>query len=164
MHAYAQTALIISVNLSTFIGFLLLSRLALLIVSSLYAYFLRPAKSLHNFGKWGVVTGATDGIGKALAMELARKGMNVILMSRTQSRLDYARNEILAKILKQYTFIHIDEPKVRESLQKMLDQVNEADVLFNNVGVSYDYPDFFDQLPQDRMDSLIKLNVTGLLL
>ncbi|KAI9910481.1 hypothetical protein PsorP6_010009 [Peronosclerospora sorghi] len=99
-------------------------------------------------------------------MELARKGMNVILMSRTQSRLEDARKEILdrypkveVKIL-AVDFNRIEEPNVRESLHKTLDQVNEVDVLFNNV-VSYDYPEFFDQLPEDLMDSLIKLNVTA---
>jgi hypothetical protein len=36
-------------------------------------YFLRPGKNLRVYG-WAVVTGATDGIGKAYCEELARKG------------------------------------------------------------------------------------------
>lgn len=94
----------------------------------------------------GVVTGATDGIGKALAMELARKGMNVVLMSRTQSRLEEARSEILAKYPKVQVeilavdFNRVDEPSVRQALQQKLDQVKDVGVLFNNVGVSYDFP------------------------
>ena len=47
-----------------------------------------------KLGKWAVVTGATDGIGKAYAEELADEGMNVFLMSRTQSKLDEVATEI----------------------------------------------------------------------
>ncbi|KAJ3593702.1 hypothetical protein NHX12_006036 [Muraenolepis orangiensis] len=43
-----------------------------------------PAK----LGQWAVVTGATDGIGKAYAEELARRGFNIVLISRTQEKLD----------------------------------------------------------------------------
>jgi len=41
-----------------------------------------------------VVTGATDGIGKGYAQVLAEKGLNVVLISRTQSRLDDTAEEI----------------------------------------------------------------------
>lgn len=34
-----------------------------------------------------VITGATDGIGKAFTIELAKKGFNVLLVSRTEERL-----------------------------------------------------------------------------
>ncbi|CAH0489501.1 unnamed protein product [Peronospora farinosa] len=155
------------VKIALIVGFLVLSRLALQLLTSLYAFFLRPAKNLKSFGQWGVVTGATDGIGKALAMELARKGMNVVLISRTQSRLEEARAEILAKYPKVQVeilavdFNRVDEPSVREALQKTLDKVQDVGVLFNNVGVSYDFPEYFDRLPEDRVDSLIKLNVTA---
>ncbi|KAK1945304.1 Very-long-chain 3-oxoacyl-CoA reductase 1 [Phytophthora citrophthora] len=157
----------LAVKVSAAIGCLVLSRLALQLLGSLYTFFLRPAKSLKSFGQWGVVTGATDGIGKALAMELARKGMNVVLLSRTQSRLEAARDEILAKYPKVQVeilavdFNRVDEPSVREALQKKIDQVKDVGVLFNNVGVSYDFPEFFDQLDEDRVDSLIKLNVAA---
>lgn len=41
-----------------------------------------------------VVTGATDGIGKAYAFELARKGLHVVLVSRTLSKLQEVAKEI----------------------------------------------------------------------
>lgn len=41
-----------------------------------------------------VVTGSTDGIGKAYAMELARRGVNIVLISRTQQKLDEVAAEI----------------------------------------------------------------------
>lgn len=39
-----------------------------------WAYFLRPRRSLRWYGQWAVVTGATDGIGKEYASQLARQG------------------------------------------------------------------------------------------
>lgn len=47
------------------------------VVSFIFIYFLRPAKNLKFYGSWAVVTGATDGIGRAYCAELAKKGKNV---------------------------------------------------------------------------------------
>jgi len=41
-----------------------------------------------------VVTGATDGIGKAYAAEVARRGMNVVLISRSSEKLQAVAQEI----------------------------------------------------------------------
>jgi 17beta-estradiol 17-dehydrogenase / very-long-chain 3-oxoacyl-CoA reductase len=41
-----------------------------------------------------VVTGSTDGIGKAYALELAKRGVNIVLISRTQHKLDEVAAEI----------------------------------------------------------------------
>lgn len=45
------------------------------VAAYVWAYFLRPARNLKFYGAWAVVTGATDGIGKAYCEELAKKGM-----------------------------------------------------------------------------------------
>lgn len=47
---------------------------ALTLARGVYVYFLRPGKNLKKLGKWAVVTGATDGIGRAYADALAKKG------------------------------------------------------------------------------------------
>lgn len=41
-----------------------------------------------------VVTGATDGIGKSYAKQLAQQGFNVVLVSRTQAKLEAVAAEI----------------------------------------------------------------------
>lgn len=129
------------------VGGLLVARLALQLLGGFYAFFLRPSKALKKFGQWAIVTGATDGIGKALAVELARKGANVVLMSRTQSKLEEVRDAILAKYPKVQVeilavdFTKIDEPSVRTSIKAVIDKVQDVGVLFNNVGVSYDFPE-----------------------
>lgn len=44
-----------------------------------------------------MVTGSTDGIGRAYASELAERGFKIMLISRTQSRLDEVKTEIESK-------------------------------------------------------------------
>lgn len=44
-------------------------------VYGIYVYFIRPGKNLTCLGQWAAITGATDGIGKAYAFALAKKGL-----------------------------------------------------------------------------------------
>lgn len=41
------------------------------------------------------MTGSTDGVGKAYALELAKQNINLVLISRTQQKLETTREEIL---------------------------------------------------------------------
>lgn len=41
------------------------------------------SEDLRQYGEWAIVTGATDGIGKAYAFELARQKLKVLLIART---------------------------------------------------------------------------------
>ena len=43
---------------------------------------------VKKYGRWAVVTGCTQGIGKAYAMELAKRGMNLVLISRNKTKLE----------------------------------------------------------------------------
>jgi len=47
-----------------------------------------------RLGEWAVVTGGTDGIGKSYAEELAKHGMKVVLISRSQDKLNQVSSEI----------------------------------------------------------------------
>jgi uncharacterized protein len=49
------------------------------------------------YGEWALVTGASSGIGKALVFEIAKKGLNVVLVSRRQNELDQIALEIQNK-------------------------------------------------------------------
>ena len=45
-------------------------------------------------GDWAVVTGASEGIGRAYALDLAKAGFNVMIASRSQSKLDLVKEQI----------------------------------------------------------------------
>ena len=72
-----------------------LLRVALSLLRSLRSSLV-PNRRLTSYGKWAVVTGATDGIGKAYAKALARKGLSIVLISRTPERLAAAAAEVKA--------------------------------------------------------------------
>jgi 17beta-estradiol 17-dehydrogenase / very-long-chain 3-oxoacyl-CoA reductase len=76
---------------------LVAARVALRILAAVYAKTLRPGKNLKKYGDWAVVTGATDGIGEAIAFECARKGLSVLLLSRTESKLQATSKAISEK-------------------------------------------------------------------
>uniref|UniRef100_A0A672GCM9 Hydroxysteroid (17-beta) dehydrogenase 3 n=1 Tax=Salarias fasciatus TaxID=181472 RepID=A0A672GCM9_SALFA len=83
-----------------------------------------------------VVTGASEGIGRAYAFALAERGMNVVIMSRTRERLDLVAKEIgeaTDQTVKVITTDFINENVFSE----IEDQLKDLDIgiLVNNVGV-----------------------------
>ena len=49
---------------------------------------------VRKYGKYAVVTGGTSGIGEAFVHTFGRKGMNVIVVSRSQDKLDRVKKEV----------------------------------------------------------------------
>lgn len=72
----------------------MLKRLIFVISDSFLHIFLAKIDCLHCFFFFLVVTGCTDGIGKEYAKELAKRGINIVLISRTESKLVAVANEI----------------------------------------------------------------------
>ncbi|CAF1189797.1 unnamed protein product [Rotaria sordida] len=71
---------------------------------------------IKKFGEWALITGSTDGIGKAYAIELAKRGFNVILISRTKEKLEQVAKEIQTKYSNtQVKIISIDFTNLNSS-------------------------------------------------
>jgi len=129
-----------------------LYRLAVALYHILYPYLIASPKNLKSLAgaKWAVVTGSTDGIGKAYAFELAGRGFDLILISRTQSKLDATADEIKQQHNVEIRTIVFDfsNSNLSEYQNKLLGQLEnlEIGVLVNNVGLSYEYPERLDRL------------------
>jgi 17beta-estradiol 17-dehydrogenase / very-long-chain 3-oxoacyl-CoA reductase len=146
-----------------FVIAVLVIRYVVPIFSGFYRFFLRSGKNLKRLGEWAVVTGATDGIGLAYAEQLAQKGLNVLLVSRTPAKLSKTQADLSAKFPSvQFRTLVIDFSRFDEVSQfqfkKAVENLNIG-VLINNVGQSYDHPDYFHSLESATVQSLIDLNI-----
>uniref|UniRef100_A0A8C1PR93 3-ketoacyl-CoA reductase n=1 Tax=Cyprinus carpio TaxID=7962 RepID=A0A8C1PR93_CYPCA len=117
-----------------------------------------------KLGKWAVVTGATDGIGKSYAEELARRGFSMMLISRSQEKLDDVAKSLESTYKVETKTIAVDYshddiyPKIEKGLAGL-----EIGVLVNNVGISYSYPEFFLHIPdlENFITTMINVNITS---
>nr|XP_048303566.1 17-beta-hydroxysteroid dehydrogenase type 3 isoform X2 [Myodes glareolus] len=95
-----------------------------------------PRSFLRSMGQWAVITGAGDGIGKAYAFELAKHGLNVVLISRTLEKLQAIAEEIEGTIGSRVKIVQADFTKediydhIKEKLKGL-----EIGILVNNVGM-----------------------------
>ncbi|KAH7105067.1 3-ketoacyl-CoA reductase [Auriculariales sp. MPI-PUGE-AT-0066] len=144
---------------------------ALSLVSLLLCVFILPGTNWKVYGAksnaWAVVTGATDGIGREFALQLAAKGFNILLVSRTPSKLAAVEKEITEKNPQVQTrSITLDYEVAKDADYEPLRQVaTELDVrvLVNNVGKSHEMPVPFAQTDLNEMGSIIDVNVFGTL-
>ncbi|KAH8396180.1 hypothetical protein KR222_004656, partial [Zaprionus bogoriensis] len=101
--------------------------------------------NLAAMGEWAVITGSTDGIGKAYAKELARKGLKLVLISRSLEKLQRVAEEIGSEFGVDVRVIAVDFTAGVEIYEKIRSETAGLDVgvLVNNVGISYNHPEYF---------------------
>ncbi|XP_068614114.1 17-beta-hydroxysteroid dehydrogenase type 3-like [Brachionichthys hirsutus] len=89
-----------------------------------------------SMGEWAVVTGASEGIGRAYAFALAEQGMNIVLMSRTKVKMEQVAKEISIATGKKVKVIVTDfiKENVFSDIENQLKELNIG-VLVNNVGM-----------------------------
>jgi short-subunit dehydrogenase len=91
-------------------------------------------------GKWALVTGASAGIGEALAIELAAAGANLILTARRAERLETLARRLGSehKIQTQVIPADLADPGAPQELFDATEgRGTEVDVLINNAGFGY---------------------------
>ncbi|XP_048451389.1 17-beta-hydroxysteroid dehydrogenase type 3 isoform X6 [Rhincodon typus] len=95
-----------------------------------------PDSFFQSLGEWAVITGGTDGIGKAFAHEFAKCGLNIVLISRTKEKLTKVADEIEQASGREVKTIQVNFIK-RDIYQHIKENLRglEIGVLVNNVGI-----------------------------
>ncbi|KAN0062676.1 hypothetical protein ACQY0O_004866 [Thecaphora frezii] len=138
--------------------------------------YLLPGLPLTRFGanakqrtrsSWAIVTGATDGIGREFALQLAKAGFHILLVSRSADKLATVARDIQAAYAGVETRTQVvdfasGDEKQYAALAETVAQI-EVGVLVNNVGKSHDMPVEFAETPIEEMREIVEINVVATL-
>ena len=113
-------------------------------------------------GKVAIITGASRGIGREIALLFAKEGATLVLTARTQGLLEAVSTEIrkdggLEPFL--FTLDVKDAAKIEELVDKTLDKYSRVDILVNNAGVTRD--SLFVRMSEADWDEVLNTNLKG---
>jgi len=100
--------------------------------------------SLDLTGRTAIITGASRGIGLAIAQQLAAAGANVVLTARKQEAADAAAAQVGAHALGVGAHA-VDEDAARACVNLTLERFGGVDILVNNAGTNPAYGPLIDQ-------------------
>ncbi|CCL99871.1 uncharacterized protein FIBRA_01896 [Fibroporia radiculosa] len=155
------------------LGFLTFAKFTVKAFGVVLQTFVLPGTSLKKYGAgkgaWAVVTGASEGIGKEFALQLAKKGFNVLVSARNADALQTLVNEIESSAPPnknvQAKAIVMDFSKLSdESEWKRFEGALEGldiGVLVNNVGKSHRAPIYFTEASTQEIEDILTINVNA---
>jgi 3-oxoacyl-[acyl-carrier protein] reductase len=112
-------------------------------------------------GRIALVTGASQGIGRACALALAGAGATVALAARNESKLAEVAAEIEAAGGKAAAFALdvASEESIKAGAKAILDRFGKVEILVNNAGITRD--DLVLRMKRSDWDDVISTNLTG---
>lgn len=112
--------------------------------------------------KVAFITGATRGIGRAIALELAKEGYNIALNYRTENEaLENLKKEILEIGVECYP-VQGDVSKAEDSermTKEIIEHFGQIDVLVNNAGITKD--NLILRMKEEEFTDVINVNLVG---
>jgi 3-oxoacyl-[acyl-carrier protein] reductase len=112
-------------------------------------------------GRVALITGASQGIGQACAMKLAKSGATIALAARNQEKLAAVAQEISAIGGKAEVFVLdvVDEEQIKAAFKSAIAQLGKIDILVNNAGVTRDQ--LLMRMKRADWDTVLNTNLTS---
>lgn len=124
-----------------------------------WRYFAPEHSALVLGDKVVIVTGASSGIGRGLAMTFARRGARVVLVARRAEKLEVVHREIEPYAEAVLAIAgDISDPAVQQQVvQKTKDAFGRIDVLVNNAGITGG--GLFHEFTPEKIDEILAVNL-----
>ncbi|KAM0926649.1 hypothetical protein ACQ4PT_003650 [Festuca glaucescens] len=157
-----------------FVSFAILGAVYVLVVfSRLLAHLAlllrRPTDLRRRYGAWAVVTGPTSGIGRSVALELARRGLNLVLVGRDPAKLHDISETVSATHGVDTKTVVLDlalvaTPQGDAVLRRLRQAVEGVDVgvLVNNAGLAKPCAVYLHEADVDAWVRMIRVNLWAL--
>ena len=123
-----------------------------------------PARLSRRFaGQVAIVTGAAQGMGKQVAVDMAAEGANVVIsdiipdiLEKTKVEIEQAGSTCLAVVCDVSS-----RKQIEEMIKKTVDRFGTVDILINNAGLLL--PGTIEEMTDDIIDRTLDINVKGVL-
>ena len=114
-------------------------------------------------GRVAVVTGASQGIGRACALKLAHCGANVALVARSQQKLEEVAREVESAGTPSRAFVIpadiANEDQIKSAFKSIIAQLDKVDILVNNAGITRDQ--LIMRMKRADWDTVLNTNLTS---
>ena len=112
-------------------------------------------------GKIAIVTGASQGIGETIAVEMAKSGANVFCLARNKNALESTINKIISNGDKAsaYSCDISDNEQFNNIVTDIFKEYGSIDILVNNAGITND--NLLMRMSDDQWDSVLNINLKG---
>jgi 3-oxoacyl-[acyl-carrier protein] reductase len=112
-------------------------------------------------GRIALVTGASQGIGRACALELARAGAHVALAARTLDKLEAVAAEITAAggTAQAFALDVSNEESIKSCAKAVIANFGKVEILVNNAGITRD--GLMMRMKRSDWDDVLTTNLTG---
>ena len=111
--------------------------------------------------KIAIVTGASQGIGETIAVEMAKSGANVFCLARNKNALDSTINKIISNGDKAsaYSCDISDNEQFNNIVTDIFKEYGSIDILVNNAGITNDT--LLMRMSDEQWDSVLNINLKG---
>ncbi len=118
---------------------------------------------MSNTAKVALVTGAAQGIGRGIALRLAKDGFDIALVDLKADKLEAVKKEVVALGRKASTFSA--DVSMRDDVYAAIDHAEKElggfDVIINNAGIAQVQP--ISDVTPEEVDRILKINIQGVL-
>lgn len=115
-----------------------------------------------RFGPWAIVTGASSGIGREFAHQLAASGLNVVLVARRVDALEALGQELASKFGIAYRVVGVDL-SAAEFLDRVAESTRDLDIglVISNAGATLSPGTDLIEQNRDDLQRLLRLNTSA---
>ncbi|XP_040379433.1 very-long-chain 3-oxoacyl-CoA reductase 1-like [Oryza brachyantha] len=152
------------------LGAVYLSVVFLRLLPYLTLYLLPPKDLRRCYGSWAVITGPTTGLGRSMAMELARRGFNLVLLDLNPGNLREVSETIRRSHGVETRTVVFDLSLVgtgegdaaMRRLREAVEGVGDVGMLVNNAAVAKPGALYFHEADVERLVTMIRVNAMAL--
>ncbi|MEK7079337.1 MAG: SDR family oxidoreductase [Patescibacteria group bacterium] len=112
--------------------------------------------------KTAIVTGASEGLGKEIALKLGNEGMNLALIARNKKKLKQLQKQIKGVKINIYPCDLKDLNQIKKTVQEIINDFSSVDILLNIAGI-WQKKMPIEELDEQVIENVIATNLTGLI-